>query len=90
MCAVTFKIHTPQLGLAHFYFLGTWFSLQFTYMYLGYFFIVTLSDESDEMRLTFPVRDGNMLDPFRLEHNLAVSDRVFYLEDSVHQTLMMR
>ncbi|XP_077999794.1 zinc finger MIZ domain-containing protein 1-like isoform X2 [Glandiceps talaboti] len=45
---------------------------------------------NDEMRLTFPVRDGVVLAPFRLEHNLAVSNHVFHLRQSVHQTLMWR
>ena len=53
-----------------------------------YSFIST--DETDVIRLTFPVRDGIVLAPFRLEHNLAVSNHVFHLRDSVHQTLMMR
>ncbi|KAI4872880.1 hypothetical protein NFI96_029148, partial [Prochilodus magdalenae] len=42
----------------------------------------------EELRLTFPVRDGVVLEPFRLEHNLAVSNHVFHLRPSVHQTLM--
>ncbi len=46
--------------------------------------------EMDELRLTFPVRDGVVLPPFRLEHNLAVSNHVFHLRDSVYQTLMWR
>ncbi|XP_071952219.1 zinc finger MIZ domain-containing protein 1-like isoform X2 [Antedon mediterranea] len=45
---------------------------------------------SDELRMTFPVRDGIVLAPFRLEHNLAVSNHVFQLRPSVHQTLMYR
>ncbi|ESO89035.1 hypothetical protein LOTGIDRAFT_105887 [Lottia gigantea] len=44
----------------------------------------------DELRLTFPVRDGVVLAPFRLEHNLAVSNHAFHLRDSVYQTLMWR
>ncbi|XP_039301596.1 zinc finger MIZ domain-containing protein 1-like, partial [Nilaparvata lugens] len=44
----------------------------------------------DELRLTFPVRDGIILPPFRLEHNLAVSNHVFQLKPTVHQTLMWR
>lgn len=44
----------------------------------------------DELRLTFPVRDGVVLPPFRLEHNLAVSNHVFHLRESVYQTLMWR
>ena len=43
-----------------------------------------------ETRLTFPVRDGIILPPFRLEHNLAVSNHVFHLKPQVHQTLMWR
>lgn len=46
--------------------------------------------EDDELRLTFPVRDGIILPPFRLEHNLAVSNHVFQLKPTVHQTLMWR
>ncbi|XP_023217100.1 zinc finger MIZ domain-containing protein 1-like isoform X2 [Centruroides sculpturatus] len=45
---------------------------------------------NDELRLTFPVRDGIILSPFRLEHNLAVSNHVFHLKQSVHQTLVWR
>ncbi|XP_043912820.1 zinc finger MIZ domain-containing protein 1 isoform X2 [Protopterus annectens] len=45
---------------------------------------------NDELRLTFPVRDGVVLEPFRLEHNLAVSNHVFHLRPTVHQTLMWR
>lgn len=44
----------------------------------------------DELRMTFPVRDGVVLEPFRLEHNLAVSNHVFQLRPTVHQTLMWR
>merc|ERR1719193_293209 len=44
----------------------------------------------EELRLTFPVRDGILLPPFRLEHNLAVSNHVFHLKPQVHQTLMFR
>uniref|UniRef100_A0A8C7X631 Zinc finger, MIZ-type containing 2 n=1 Tax=Oryzias sinensis TaxID=183150 RepID=A0A8C7X631_9TELE len=45
---------------------------------------------SDDLRLTFPVRDGVVLEPFRLEHNLAVSNHAFQLRDPVYKTLMMR
>ncbi|XP_041856307.1 zinc finger MIZ domain-containing protein 2-like [Melanotaenia boesemani] len=45
---------------------------------------------SDDLRLTFTVRDGVVLEPFRLEHNLAVSNHVFQLKESVYQTLIMR
>lgn len=55
-----------------------------------YFIYLFSSGENDVIRLTFPVRDGIVLAPFRLEHNLAVSNHVFHLRDSVHQTLMMR
>uniref|UniRef100_A0A8C1LFK6 Zinc finger, MIZ-type containing 1b n=1 Tax=Cyprinus carpio TaxID=7962 RepID=A0A8C1LFK6_CYPCA len=43
-----------------------------------------------ELRLMFPVRDGVVLEPFRLEHNLAVSNHIFHLRPTVHQTLMWR
>ncbi|KAF7645793.1 hypothetical protein LDENG_00197970 [Lucifuga dentata] len=45
---------------------------------------------SDDLRLTFPVRDGVVLEPFRLEHNLAVSNHVYQLRESVYKTLIMR
>ncbi|XP_077115510.1 zinc finger MIZ domain-containing protein 1 isoform X1 [Ranitomeya variabilis] len=48
------------------------------------------ASHADELRLTFPVRDGVVLEPFRLEHNLAVSNHVFHLRPTVHQTLMWR
>lgn len=46
--------------------------------------------QKDELRLTFPVRDGIILQPFRLEHNLAVSNHVFHLKSTVYETLMWR
>ncbi|EPY88187.1 zinc finger MIZ domain-containing protein 2 isoform 2 [Camelus ferus] len=46
------------------------------------------SGPCDELRLTFPVRDGVVLEPFRLQHNLAVSNHAFQLRDSVYKTLM--
>lgn len=36
------------------------------------------------------MRDGVVLEPFRLQHNLAVSNHVFQLRDSVYKTLMLR
>ncbi|XP_056097770.1 zinc finger MIZ domain-containing protein 1a [Rhinichthys klamathensis goyatoka] len=45
---------------------------------------------NEELRLMFPVRDGVVLDSFRLEHNLAVSNHIFHLRPTVHQTLMWR
>ncbi|XP_029104672.1 zinc finger MIZ domain-containing protein 1a isoform X3 [Scleropages formosus] len=48
------------------------------------------ANPNEELRLTFPVRDGVVLEPFRLEHNLAVSNHVFHLRPTVHQTLMWR
>lgn len=53
-------------------------------------YILVSFAEDDELRLTFPVRDGIILPPFRLEHNLAVSNHVFQLKPTVHQTLMWR
>ena len=46
--------------------------------------------DDDEIRLTFPVHDGVILPPFRLEHNLAVSNHVFHLKPNVYETLMWR
>ena len=48
------------------------------------------SPKDEELRLTFPVREGIVLQPFRLEHNLAVSNHAFHLKPTVHQTLTMR
>ena len=53
-------------------------------------FLDGVSLDPDELRLTFPVRDGVVLPPFRLEHNLAVSNHVFQLRDTVYNTLMYR
>ena len=44
----------------------------------------------EELRLTFPVLDGEILPQFRLKHNLAVSIYVFHLHDSLYQMLMRR
>ena len=46
--------------------------------------------KDDELRLTFPVRDGVLLSPFRLEHNLVVSNHIFMLKPSIYETLMTR
>lgn len=46
--------------------------------------------EDDELRLTFPVRDGTILSPFRLEHNLAVSNHQFHIKSEMYNTLMVR
>lgn len=46
--------------------------------------------KDDELRLTFPVRDGILMSPFRLEHNLSVSNHVFMLKPNIHETLMTR
>lgn len=51
---------------------------------------LSIGNPSDDLRLTFPVRDGVVLEPFRLEHNLAVSNHVFQLRESVYKTLIMR
>ncbi|XP_033978924.1 zinc finger MIZ domain-containing protein 2 isoform X3 [Trematomus bernacchii] len=51
---------------------------------------ISTGNPSDDLRLTFPVRDGVVLEPFRLEHNLAVSNHAFQLRDSVYKTLMLR
>lgn len=49
-----------------------------------------LKDGNGDLRLMFPVRDGVVLPPFRLEHNLSVSNHVFYLREQVYYTLMQR
>ena len=46
--------------------------------------------KDEELRLTFPVRDGILLSPFRLEHNLVVSNHDFQLKPNIHETLMTR
>ncbi|XP_018790016.1 PREDICTED: zinc finger MIZ domain-containing protein 1 isoform X1 [Bactrocera latifrons] len=52
--------------------------------------IKPIMDNCEEMRLTFPVRDGIILPPFRLLHNLSVSNHVFHLKQNVYNTLMCR
>ena len=59
--------------------------IRFMFSFAFFYFL-----EDDELRLTFPVRDGILLSPFRLEHNLAVSNHVFQLKPTVHQTIMWR
>lgn len=49
-----------------------------------------LMHKDEELRLTFPVRDGVILPPFRLEHNLVVSNHDFVLKPNIHETLMTR
>lgn len=48
------------------------------------------SIDNEEMRMTFPVRDGIVLEPFRLEHNRSVSTHAFHLRPQAYQTLMWR
>lgn len=65
-------------------------SLQYCQRQVSLFDFLLPGNPSDDLRLTFPVRDGVVLEPFRLEHNLAVSNHVFQLRDSVYKTLIMR
>ena len=51
-------------------------------------FQYTISFSEEELRLTFPVRDGILLPPFRLEHNLAVSNHVFHLKPQVDSQML--
>ncbi|XP_065830870.1 zinc finger MIZ domain-containing protein 1-like isoform X2 [Oscarella lobularis] len=44
----------------------------------------------ETLRLSFPVRDGAVLNPFRLQHNLSVSNHAFFLKDQVYGTLDSR
>ena len=67
------------------------FNLLFFYVYQFFLYILFFTfTEDDELRLTFPVRDGIILSPFRLEHNLAVSNHVFQLKPTVYNTLLCR
>ena len=50
------------------------------------YFIIFLEEE---LRLTFPVREGILLPPFRLEHNLAVSNHVFHLKPQVQNNKLL-
>ena len=51
---------------------------------------MTTPTSMGEVRLTFPVRDGMILQPFRLEHNLTVSNHEFHLKPAVYQSLAWR
>ncbi|XP_030621891.1 zinc finger MIZ domain-containing protein 2-like [Chanos chanos] len=44
----------------------------------------------DDLRLTFPVRNGVIMEPFRLEHNLTISKHGFLLQHSLYKTLQTR
>ncbi|MEQ2168572.1 hypothetical protein GOODEAATRI_016047 [Goodea atripinnis] len=57
-------------------------------MPMGQYYKVSFSTSS--FLSIFRAQDGVVLEPFRLEHNLAVSNHVFHLRPSVHQTLMWR
>lgn len=46
--------------------------------------------EKECLRLTFNVANGIVLQPFRLQHNLAVSNHAFSLKPQIYQTLMNR
>ena len=50
------------------------------------YFLIFLEEE---LRLTFPVREGILLPPFRLEHNLAVSNHVFHLKPQVQNNKLL-
>jgi len=50
----------------------------------------SMTASQGETRLTFPVADGVLLAPFRLEHNLAVSNHIFHLKPQVYQALSWR
>ena len=59
------------------------FSLEKEMKFIGMFALIVITFLEEELRLTFPVRDGILLPPFRLEHNLAVSNHVFQLKPQV-------
>jgi len=44
----------------------------------------------DDQRLALAIRDGIVLEAFRLEHNRNVSKRGFLLNDNVYRTLVER
>nr|XP_024217809.1 zinc finger MIZ domain-containing protein 1-like [Halyomorpha halys] len=46
--------------------------------------------KDDELRMLFLKEDGIILPPFRLEHGLGIDNRIFELDQTVHQTLMRR
>ena len=46
--------------------------------------------KEEEFRLTIPAKDGIIMQPFRLEHNLVVSNHVFMLKQSVFDQLVSR
>jgi hypothetical protein len=43
-----------------------------------------------QLRLTFPVRDGILLKPFQLEHGRNLIQVPFHLKESVHDMLLSR
>jgi hypothetical protein len=43
-----------------------------------------------EPRLTFVMRDGLILAPFRLEHNLSISNLIFVIRNNIYQQLISR
>jgi len=49
-----------------------------------------IKPDKDCLRLKFNVANGIVLQPFRLQHNLAVSNHAFVLKPQIHQTLMSR
>jgi hypothetical protein len=46
--------------------------------------------EIGEPRLALVARDGLIMAPFRLEHNLAISNLVFVINRSIYQHIMTR
>ena len=54
---------------------------------LEYHYIALSISFIGEPRLTFPVKDGVILAPFRLEHNLAVSNHIFQLKPQVNMIM---
>lgn len=45
---------------------------------------------NNESRLIFPVNNGIVLVPFRLEHNVSITSHSFYLKPNIFQTLIAR
>ena len=44
----------------------------------------------DDVRLSFPVKEGVILPPFQLQHSVAVTNQAFQIKAAVIDTLMSR
>ena len=53
-------------------------------------YMIISEPDKDCLRLKFDIPSGIVLQPFRLQHNLAVSNHVFNLKPNIHQALVNR